>query len=322
METKSKPALIRLLSLVTLVIAIVALLLGGRLFYITMQQQSQFEQFQTQVTALQTQLTNSQQMIADKNKQVEQLQNNVDQLMATLNEDKQADRARHFRLDNIEQLVRLANQVLLLEHDALKAQSLLEQANGIVMQMNEPAMHEVQEKIAEDVSALKVAEQVNASNISSTLNALVAQIDQLPVMASLKFVPEDKNTPTTQEPITLADQFLHWLNQYVKIQKHDTTITPLLSAEEAAFIKQHIEALLEQAQWGVLRRQASTYENSLARVQQLVSQYGVKDEANVKAFLATVSELKSINVAPALPDVSAILPLLEKQVAPEGNAHE
>lgn len=314
--TKKMSVLTKVSSLLTLMIAVVALLVGGRVIYINAQQNNTITTLQNQLAQQQAQLEKVNQQLAAQTKQADDIHKTVAEINSQLNQDKQVDALRRYRLGNIERFIRFANQVLALEHDAPKAQGLLESADAEIAQVNDPALHDAHEQIANDIAALKAISVVNVDDLFTQLNALIEQTETLPVTPSLKFMPTDNSAQAVGQTPSTLNSILNWIGQYIKIQKHENVATPLLTPQEASFVKHNIVVLLEQAQWGVLRRESHAYQTSLEHAEKLVAQYGVKDDAAVKAFLDNIATLKAIEIAPQLPDISASLPLLEKITAP------
>lgn len=316
--TKKRASLKKLSELLTLIVAVAALLMGARLFYLQIQQQNIIKMLEAHINQQQEQLANTNKTVATQTQQIAALHKTVSEIADKLNQDKQSDVLRRYRLGNIEYFIRLANQTVLLEHDAPKAQRLLESADAEIAQANEPVLHDVHEQITKDIAALKAVPVVDVDDLFTQLNALIEQTDTLPVTPSLKFSPSN-NEETVVAPSTLGN-VMAWLSQYIKIQKHENVATPLLTPQEASFVKHNIVVLLEQAQWGVLRQESHAYKASLTNVEKLVGQYGVKEDSAVKSFLDSVNKLKSTDIAPTLPDISASLPLLEKITAPESQS--
>lgn len=298
------------------IVVVLALLVGGWLIYINSQQDNTIISLQDQLIQQQLQLEKLNQQSAAHIKQIEALHNNVADINSQLNQGKQADALRRYQFGNIERFIRFANQVLLLEQDVNKARRLLESADAEIAQVNDPALHDVHEQIAHDIAALNAVPVVKVDDLFTQLSALIEQVEKLTVAPTLQFVPTDATAPTVEQAASTLNTILNWLSQYIKIQKHENVATPLLTPQEAAFVKHNIVVLLEQAQWGLLRYQAHAYQASLERAEKLVTQYGAKNDATVKAFLDNIAALKALNIAPPLPDISASLPLLEKVAAP------
>lgn len=311
---KKMPTLSNISTLLALVIAVVALLVGGRLFYLNTQQRIETTALQDQLAQQQKQFEKINQELAQQTQTIAALTKTVGEISAQLNEGKQTDLLKRYRLGDIKHLLILANQALMFEYDPQKAVVLLSEANQNISTLNDATLTEVSVQIMSDSEALKAVKVVDVENIYTQLNTLIAQTDTLSVTPVLKFVPDD-NSDKAQANASTVSNVLNWLGQYIKIRKQTQAVTPLLTPEESVYVKHNIVVLLEQAQWGLLRREPLAYKTSLERAEKLVQQYAVKTDSVTTALLESIAQLKAVDIAPALPDISKSVLLLEKVTA-------
>jgi uroporphyrin-3 C-methyltransferase len=96
------------------------------------------------------------------------------------------------------------------------------------------------------------------------------------------------------------------------IRHRDEPIEPLLSPEQAFFLRQNLHLMLEQAQVALLQRKQQPFDSSLSRAREWIATYFDSKDATTTALLEGLAELSTINVAPELPDISASLTSLKE----------
>jgi uroporphyrin-3 C-methyltransferase len=312
------PALSKISTFLAMVIAVMALLISGRLFYNHYQDQEMIETLNARAEEQQAYIDETKAALAKQTEAVNALTKTVSEISAQFSNGQQGDALKRYHLVDTKHFITLANQVLLFERDAPKAFELLEYAKQSLSQISDPALADVSTQLNSDIEALKAVKVVDVNNLYTQLNALIVQADTLSITPELKFVPDD-NSGKAQENISTLDNVLNWLGQYIKVKKHNQVTTPLLTPEEAGYVKHNIIVLLEQTQWGLLRGEPLAYQSGLERAEKLVQQYAVKTDSVTAAFLESITQLKAVDVAPALPDISKSLPLLEKVTTVSGS---
>lgn len=305
------PSLSKISTVLAMIIAVMALLISSHLFYSDYQHQQVMENLNTRLEVQQVQLEKMNTLLTQQAEKIKKSNTALAEVTAQLTEGNQADLLKRYRLGDIEHIIQLANQKLVIEHDPATAIALLEEANQAITKLNDPALHDVSEQITSDITALKAINITNVNDLYNQLNALIEKTESLLIAPSLKFIPADNSATAEQNASTLTN-VLHWLGQYIKIKNYNEVVTPLLTPEESVYVKHNITVLLEQAQWSVLRRETGAYQDSLAKVEKLTTQYAAKNNEITIAFIGSITKLRAIDIAPAMPDISNSLRLLEK----------
>lgn len=221
--------------------------------------------------------------------------------------------ARHWQLAQAEYFVWLANFYLQTEANTAAADQLLGLAGASLRGSADPALTNIQQLLAVNRAAVAASSQPNASELIVQLDALNQQIAQLPVPAS----PTPHSTaPATASPLNRITTFWQrgWdsLVTYLRriVQVHHTDQPVLLTASQRDDIQYAIQLKLLQAEWAVLRRQSPVYQQSLQQVVTWLKQYYPQSKA-LKAVLENVTKLQAAVIAPALPDISATLTVIQ-----------
>lgn len=206
----------------------------------------------------------------------------------------------------IDYLVQQANLVLQTNHDKTVALSLLQAAYQKIMNNSDIRLYPINQALNHDINALQTAPAVDRAELLSRLTNINQQIQQLPL------VPNYLNQKATSEPITKNNttqvspwqialaKSLEMMRQIVIIQKHQA-VTPLLSDEQALFLRQNIMLMLGQAQWAVLQNNQVIYNKSLQQTIEWLQRFFIVNPSTNQTLLAQLKELQKININPALP---------------------
>jgi uroporphyrin-3 C-methyltransferase len=208
-------------------------------------------------------------------------------------------------------LAKLAYYNLVFSQDIPMTINLLEASDEKIAKLNDPSLLNVRQLLAQNIADLKAVPQIDLPGLLTRIHTLQTQISQLPVI-----LPAEKTLDqTTPDKSALPpwrrklENSLLTIQKLIVIRRTDKKISPLLPAVQQAYLQQNIQLLLQQAQWAVLRRQQSIYQNSLDQAKNLVEQHFAVDSPITQSLLQTLSDLSKMNIAPALPN---ILPTVEK----------
>jgi uncharacterized protein HemX len=97
------------------------------------------------------------------------------------------------------------------------------------------------------------------------------------------------------------------LKPLVTIRRKNEATLPMLSVEQEALIRQVLQLRLERVKSRLILRNQVAYESELSAVQQWILQFCQQGDANVQGVLKSLKEMQSIQLNPALPDISGSL---------------
>lgn len=227
-----------------------------------------------------------------------------------------------------EYLLRIANQRLQLEKDWNSALSMLQAADNVLVETQNPRMNPVRALIAEEMIALRKAPSLDVQGAILRLQALQKELPSLPWIPN-KFTAQ--NNGANQPDAAAADQAAPQLSWYmnlwnkvttaltglVRIRVHHNGAPQALSPDQQYYLEQNMYLMLEQAQAALLREEEGLYQHSLQRIAEWMRSYLIVEDNNTKAALQSVQELLEWPVAPQRPDISGSLlklqSLLEQQ---------
>lgn len=222
-------------------------------------------------------------------------------------------------------LTRLANQRLQTERSTKNPLALLANVDMMLQELDDPELTPVRGAVAADITALRLAGEVDAEGIFLELVALVKSIDQLDIRLSLaESGPKgDKASIATsaavaEEPLSSIDStlalFTQKLSQLIRVRERSQPIEPILHPKEETVVRQNLRLMLEQAQSGLLREQQGVYSQSIAKAQDWLEQY-FQLNPNTQVVSERLGELAKVRVVQQLPAINGSLKAIEAVVA-------
>lgn len=248
----------------------------------------------------------------ESQKVIEQLQRTVDQLSATKPNDWLIHEAQY--------LVRVAVRTLWLEKNSKAAIGLLSDADSRLKELNDPSFLPVRQDIREDIAALQLLPQVNTDDILLSLMALTPQVDKLSL--TLDHILE---VETSEETLILTDNVSDWrtnlsrtwkrfADDFITIRSHSNKVEPLLSEAQKQNISMNIKLKLQQAQWAASNVKAKIYQQTLADIQALMSQYFNMEASGNQLFYQSIELLKNQTVFVEQPTELKALASIQKAI--------
>ncbi len=231
-------------------------------------------------------------------------------------------------LAEAEYLLKLANQRIRIERSPDGAEALLEEADGILRELDDPNMHPLRRAITKDLTALKLLKKIDTEGIYLSLVALTDEIKNIPVVltpraedqtaVSKKEVTDQKDKTFWQVVGGSWSRFTGSFDSYVRVVRHDKKPKPLLPVQDEMYLQQNLRLILERAQLALLREQQDIFEQSLGQADQwLKTYYNESDVLN--NFRSELGALRQKTVVQTLPDISNSLHLLHEYI---GELHQ
>lgn len=295
---------------------------------------------------LQNQLTDKDNQLSSQLEQLEQKQDKTTDLMETKNNNIEETRTvMQAQFDNLNKQLQIAmsqkfyqnqNWILLkaryyLELAQINAHwsssfsstiALLQQADQLIQQLNDPKIFDIRQAIAKDIALLQSVPQIDIAGILSQLDAAQLSLNTLTIPSTLsnnKSEPETTPTPTTPQDkasvwrLHLQDS-ISLLNKLVIIRRNDEDIKPLISPAFEAILKENIRLNLQEAQWAVLNSNPQVYQLVLNQAITMLKKDFNAGAQNTAALIQKLSELQQIQLIQKRPEVGQALPLLNQLI--------
>lgn len=214
-------------------------------------------------------------------------------------------------LAEVEYLLRLANQRLVLETDLQGSLAILNAADKVLAEADSPLLFPVRQQVAAEIQMLKSVPAVDTTGAVARIQAVQNQIAQLEWMPRTLPAQELSDEPEKAIEKTPWQKFLDkaWagISVVVRIREHEKALPAPLTPDQQYYLQQNMHLMLEQAQVALVRKQNDLYQQSLDRTEAWLEQFVMVESANAIAVKETLKELKTWQVAPALPDISGSL---------------
>lgn len=315
-----------------LALSFAALGASGYLYWMSTQQTQQNVQLRSEIDAkvdsmLSGARSDLSSNLADVNRQLGEVKaqastdkNNVNELQNRLTRSmkqvmaQQHNSRKDWLLAEVEYLLRLANQRILMENTVNGALQLLKSADKILAETDDVTIYDIRKAVAADIASLEAVPQLDSEGLFLKLGAMNRQVADLRVtpLSQQHQLPEmlKEITPESVQASWASGVQESWgkamakLESLIVIQHRDEPVKPLLSPEQKYYLQQNLNLMLEQAQLALLQRRQESFDSALNKAEEWLSTYFQQDDGTTQALLRGIGDLKSTQVAPALPDIS------------------
>lgn len=262
--------------------------------------------------------------LEDRRRLVTQLQGDQQRLSQRLETVLGASR-KDWRLAEAEHLLRLASLRLSALQDVSSAQALVQGADEILREQDDPGAFAAREQLAKSMAALRSIDQPDRTGLFLQLAALRDQVAQLSELA-----PEFTDKGESLFGLTTGkEQDSHWadwwngLSQYFRVDfGADKSVRPLLAGQGLSQVRLALSLALEQAQWAALNGEPKVYSKALVEAKNVLQNNFNADNSQTQILNERLDELARQPVAVMTPDLaqslSAVQAYLNRRDAPAG----
>jgi uroporphyrin-3 C-methyltransferase len=244
--------------------------------------------------------------LEERRRLVTQLQGDQQRLAQRLETVLGASR-KDWRLAEAEHLLRLASLRLSALQDITSARELVQGADEILREQNDPGAFAAREQLAKSVAALNSIEQPDRTGLYLQLSALRDQTVGLSALA-----PEFQAGDVAASKLAADDS--RWQQWWAKIASFfridfnpDDNIRPLLAGQSLNQVRLALSLALEQAQWAALNGEPKVYAQALDEARAILLGSFNQDNTQSRAMLERLGELKKQPVSVVTPDLAASL---------------
>ncbi|OWJ95515.1 heme biosynthesis operon protein HemX [Pseudomonas sp. A46] len=221
---------------------------------------------------------------------------------------------KDWRLAEAEHLLRLATLRLSALQDIHSATALVQAADDILREQNDPGAYAAREQMAKSLLALRSTPQPDRTGLFLQLGALREQAARLnPLVPAF----EDKggvlmDIAAEGDGRSRWSEWLETLSHYFRIQLDASQdIKPLLSGQNLSRVRLAMSLALEQAQWGALHGQTQVYQQALRQAGEVLKGHFNDENPDSRALLARIDELATQPVEVKVPDLAPTLAALQ-----------
>ena len=320
-KRKNKSAYCRLFGFIVLVL-ICALIGGGYHLWNELQQTKVDLAEVTDNGQAQTGLTAGNiAVLEDAIKQLELKQIEQSEALASLYKDKPGNN-EDWALAEVEYLLIIAMHRLLLEEDVATALAAMEAADLRLRNLGNPGLLPVRQQLASDINQLRSVNLVDITGLAIYLADLVELSDDLLLKSSVLSVETEHALSSEANYADVEDPFwkklprLLWqeIKSLVVIKRSGEVKQALLLPGEEYFLTQNLKLELESARQSVLRLDSENLRASIDFIQFWLRQYFDTSDSSVVNVMETLDKMRSVELKPALPDISSSLESLRAYV--------
>jgi uroporphyrin-3 C-methyltransferase len=202
-------------------------------------------------------------------------------------------------------LMELAQQRLALDRDVDTAIAALEAADSRLASLRDPSVATVRQQLAREIQSLRAAAR---PDLAGLMARLANAEEQAAGAAVLGIVAVERATPLTRLPEGfLARAWAVARNAIaglVTVRKIDSRGGNIVTLEEQALRRQHLQLLLYSARAAVVRHDSTAYRSALAGARQWLGEFFDLTDPQAAALAREVQALEPVNIDPPLPDVT------------------
>lgn|GEM_PF-2232833 len=257
-----------------------------------------------------------QQTLGEYEKHLTAMQGHVNFMSRTLDQIPGA-KVDDWKLAEVEYLLRLANQRIILQQELSGAHALLDSANQILGQLDDPSLLNIRQQLAKEMRVLGSFVQLDRQGMYMEIQALKSAIPNA-IHAPKNFdkKPKESSNTVASQPVneneslgawdTIKQQFL----SLVRIRHNEQAFNESLTDSQFQLLEHSLILMLEQAQWALLKADNELFKTSLENAANWIERNLRHSQADT--VLADITKLAKVDITQHMPDISKSLNLLRQ----------
>lgn len=296
-----------------------------------------WHRLQQQQLALEQRLTTEEQMLSGlqstRQADVQTLQQQMNGLSESVAAAQQHDTRLDERLTDIDKrleerrsnswmvaearyLINIANYQTQLNHNIKTALVALESADHRLRDMDDPSLLKARQIVTDNITTLRAITPVDIPGIALLLSQLEQQVATLPLLNPDEPQPAATAPASDSTKASAAEQFFSRVWNDIKgmvVIRHssgprsDATSSP----DQRIYLQQNLRLKLETARLALLQRDTQTFQSTIATAQAWLNRYYDVRASSTSAMLNSLTPFTTLELQPALPDLSGALHILD-----------
>lgn len=232
--------------------------------------------------------------------------------MVSVNSRRQANTSSDWIIAEADYLLSIAANRIQMERDVKTALTAVLAADDRLKSLAEPGIIPIRQQLMTEINNLRGVQDVDINGQALYLADLVSRVESLPLK---KGVVASKSSPEVveEQPIEISlenwrpilDDVWKQLKSLVVIRKQAVPDAMLFDPERHYFLYQNLRLELASARLSVLRRDSANMQASLKLVNVWLNEFFNTSAAPVKSIIEALEKMQTLNLTPALPDISA-----------------
>ncbi|WP_437879489.1 uroporphyrinogen-III C-methyltransferase [Pseudomonas sp. LRF_L74] len=220
-----------------------------------------------------------------------------------------------WRLAESEHLLRLATLRLSALQDVPSATALIEGADQILREQNDPQAFAARGELIKVIEGLRALPELDRSGLFLQLAALRGQVNGLQELVPEYILSPEQPTKASANDTSRWNELWDQLSRYVRLDlQADQDIRPQLAGQSLAQVRLTLGLAIEQAQWAALNGQPQVYRQALDAAQDVLRTYFDANNPSVQAMQARLGELAGHPVSVQLPSLDKALTTLRAYI--------
>ena len=218
-------------------------------------------------------------------------------------------------MTEVEQLLVIANEQLQLAGNLKTALLAMQTADARLQQIDKPQAVKLRKLLTKDIERLQISPSVDTVGISLRLESITTDIGKLPLISEHHPRPRHAANVSGIEQNgwkKLAHEIWQDLRQLIRIERIDHPEPPLLTPEQAFFLRENLRLHLLTARIALLQHDEATYKADLADAEDWLKRHFDTSEQAVQHAIATIHQLAGNAINIQLPEISASLDAASK----------
>jgi uncharacterized protein HemX len=221
-------------------------------------------------------------------------------------------------LEEVRQLLLLANHRVRLAGDLDTAVAALKVADSRLEGLADPALLEVRERINEEIAALQTTPRPDIAGLALRLRGLANNVSALPLVTTRTrpdpsaAAIEDTAPPPGGRVRLILREIWHSLRNLVVVRQLAEPLPPLLPPEQEFFLRENLRLVLRGAELAALQGREDLYRAQLADARDWVARYFDGEKDVVRAALSEIDELADARLTASPSDIGGSLQAFEK----------
>jgi uroporphyrin-3 C-methyltransferase len=234
--------------------------------------------------------------------------------------DQLAENREASAVAEVEQLISMANQQLQLAGNVKAALLALDAANTRLEPLTLPRANQLRETIALEIENLRKLPQVDVAEVSRELDYLSELSATLPLISERQPTLNENLTKTNaakdNQPVGRLEKLILPIWQDIKslvtVERIDKPEPPLLSPDNALYLRENIKLHLLTARIALLQHDDVTYKSDLNNVRKWLNLYFDNKHPNTIKALQLLKKLSDDNINIELPQLTESMAALDR----------
>ncbi len=240
----------------------------------------------------------------------------LDERLTDIDKRLEERRSNTWMVSEARYLINIASYQTQLNYNIKTALVALEGADHRLRDLDDPSLLKARQIVTDNIASLRAVTPVDLPGIALLLSQLEQQVTTLPLLDQDAPPATAASATTDTAEVSGPERFLNKIWSDIKglvVVRHnsgakgDAVSTP----DQRIYLQQNLRLKLEVARLALLQRDTRTFHGTIATIQAWLNRYYDINASSTNAMLSSLTPLATLELQPALPDLSGALHLLD-----------